>query len=134
MRRALDVLLVLAMLAVFISTANPSPAYADDTASLSSVATFSVDGPSSLLAPSSEPAQWWGGWGWGGWPWWAGMPLWQISAMTGYTWPWWSGFGWGGFGPWAGWGGMPSWGGMSGWGGPAMPSMGGSTATQIPMQ
>src|SRR5579884_1992380 len=88
MRRALDVLLVLAMLAVFISTANPSPAYADDTASLSSVATFSVDGPSSLLAPSSEPAQWWGGWGWGGWPWWAGMPLWQISAMTGYTWPW----------------------------------------------
>ena len=84
MRRALDVLVVLGVLAVLFTTAAPSPAYADDSAVLPRVATtVSVDGPDSLLPPSSAPAQWWGGW-----PWWAGMPLWSISALSGGTWPW----------------------------------------------
>ena len=87
MRRALDVLVVLGVLAVLFTTAAPSPAYADDSATLPRVATVAVDSPDSLLPPSGAPAQWWGG-GWGGWPWWAGMPLWSISAVSGGTWPW----------------------------------------------
>ena len=126
MRRAVEVLLVLALLAVSFTLVGPSSAHADDTLVLPTIAIVSVDSPDSLLTLGSEPARWgWGGWGWGwgGWPWWAGRPLWQISAMTGFTWPWWSGPVWGGWPAGGGWGGWPSWGGISGMGG--MPGMGG---------
>jgi hypothetical protein len=93
MRRTLNGLMVLGLVAVLSTATLPTPASADDSPSVARVATVAVDGSDSLLPPSSDPAQW-GGWGaWGGWPWWAGRPLWQISAMTNFTWPWFGGWG-----------------------------------------
>lgn len=51
-------------------------------------------GPGSCGCPPwSMPWGWspWDAWGGSWWPmgpWWAGMPLWQISALSGGTWPW----------------------------------------------
>src|SRR5580765_1406785 len=123
MRRALSVLLVLGLFTLSFMVATPTSAAADDSGTLARVATVSVDGSDTLLPPGELPAQWWGPWplgfwgagwpswgAWGGWPWWAGMPLWQISAQTGYTWPWWPGS-WGFGGP-----GGGGWGSPGGWG------------------
>ncbi len=114
MRRLLPALVLLGVLAILLAGFHPIPAYADDTlvGIPASLATAPVAGADSLLPISSAPAHWWGGWGWGGWPWWAGMPLWQISALTGFTWPWSSGWWWpwysGWWWPWWGWG-WPWW-------------------------
>src|SRR5688572_8506214 len=142
MRRALNVLLVLGLLAVFSTSASPTPVHADDSATVARVAIVSVDSSESILLPSSKP-NWWG---WGGWPWWAGMPLWQVSALSGGTWPWFStwtpswwgawpsswasGGGWPSWGSsWGSWGGFSPWGSWGGWPGIGVPPypLGGTT-------
>jgi len=105
---------------VLVLAAFPTLASADVPAldSVSVPTATTAAGLDSLLPPSSLPERhWWGGgsswWGgWGGWPWWAGMPIWQISAQTGFAWPWY-GWGWPWWGSWGG--GWPWWGGWGGW-------------------
>ena len=133
MRRVLTLLAVLGVVVV-LGGLQPVAAFADDSAGAPSSGLVATPGAglTSLLPPESRPADWgtgcgcaspttswtggyWPGMSWGNpfWPWWAGMPIWQISALTGGTWPF---GGWGG-----GWGGMmmppppmSSMGGMSG--------------------
>jgi hypothetical protein len=129
MRRVLTLLAVIGVVGV-LTGSQPVAAFADDGAAApsSGLVMTSGAGLASLLPSESRPADWGtgcgcaapaaSGWGpsagasWGNpfWPWWAGMPIWQISALTGGTWPWYGGWG----------GGLPGWGGSM-WGGGMLP-------------
>ena len=119
MQRVLTLLAVLGVVVV-LGGLQPVAAFADDSAGApaSGLVATSRAGLTSLLPSESRPADWgtgcgcgtsgsswpstsysggfWPGMSWGNpfWPWWAGMPLWQISALTGGTWPF-GGFGFG---------------------------------------
>ncbi|MBX5490696.1 MAG: hypothetical protein IRZ14_06020 [Chloroflexi bacterium] len=103
-------ILAIASLSVLLLTslsAGAASAAGGSEMALSSIATSTANG-GTLLSVQNEPAQWvgvcvigvpspcnapiwWVSWSW---PWWAFRPIWEISALTGFTWPWWSGWWW----------------------------------------
>lgn len=96
--------LVVAGLAVLLLTGLP--------ASVAAASSGPADpGVNALLPVQSDPSHWvgvcvigvpstcnvvawWPWWASWWWPWWAFRPIWEISALTGFTWPWWTGWWW----------------------------------------